>query len=130
MDYLPSMCCGHAHEYPAGQCVCPINCACREGMCTITQVHSPRSAPRMPGHVAPQLLPWDTDVSATRAGLERLMRALICVGGHFTDSFAFGPMDPPSRISVFLRVFIPEGREEEFKTRAKAELLPPPRVHL
>ncbi len=77
-------------------------------------------------------LPWGADCAATRVGLERFMRALICTGSHFTDSFTLAPVDKPSRgVTVFFRVWIPEGSEQRFMALALVdELTPPPRVQL
>lgn len=76
--------------------------------------------------------PWDADCDATKAGLERFMRALIVVGGHFTDSFSLAAVDKPTRgVSVFFRVWIPDGSEQRFAELAHVEpLKPPPRVSL
>ncbi len=76
-------------------------------------------------------LPWDADCDATRAGMERFLRALVCTGSHFTDSFALTAVDVPSRATIFFRIFVPEGREQYFMRLAKVdELRPPPRVHV
>jgi hypothetical protein len=73
--------------------------------------------------------PWDCDVDATRAGLERFIRALFIVRGHFTDSFALGPIDTPSRNTIFVRVWIPHSRYAEFVRLARcAPLRKPARV--
>ena len=71
---------------------------------------------------------WDVDdVTWSKESLSRCFRALIVVNGHFTDSFTIRP--PRSgRDSVFLRVWIPEGREEEFENLCKAKLRKPPVV--
>jgi hypothetical protein len=77
-------------------------------------------------------LPWDVDCDATRAGMERFIRALVCVRGHFSDSFTLYPVDKPQRgVSVFFRVWIPEGAEQRFLEMAGLdELKPPPRVQV
>lgn len=75
--------------------------------------------------------PWDAECDATRVGLERFMRALIVVKGHFTDSFYLAPVDKPTRgVTVFFRVWIPEGLEAKFALLAKpiSPLKAPPRV--
>lgn len=78
--------------------------------------------------------PWDAEVDATRTGLERLMRALLVVGGHFTDSFSLAPVtERPSRVTVWLRVHLPEGAEERFRELAhlgEVRLRPPQKAHL
>ena len=75
--------------------------------------------------------PWDTDCDATRAGMERFLRALVCTGSHFTDSHALAPVDKPARVSVFFRVWIPTGRERLFMDMANLdELKPPSRVQV
>lgn len=77
-------------------------------------------------------LPWDADCSATRAGMERFLRALVCVGGHFTDSFTLAPVTQPTRsVSVFFRIWLPQGCELRFLEMANIdELKPPPRVQV
>jgi hypothetical protein len=72
-----------------------------------------------------QKKPWDTDCDATKAGLERFMRALIITGSHFTSSFTLAPVERPCRgVSVFFRVWIPEGREGVFITHSQCALKP------
>lgn len=74
-------------------------------------------------------LSWDVDCDATRAGLERFMRALVCTKSHFTDSFTLAPVDKPRRVTVFFRIWVPEGSEQRFMEMANIpELKPPPRV--
>lgn len=77
-------------------------------------------------------LPWDADVDGTRAGMERFVRALVCVGGHFTSSFTLGnDATKPFKDTVFFRVWIPEGKEARFlEVSTLEELRPPPRVHV
>lgn len=76
-------------------------------------------------------LNWDTDCDATKTAMERFLRALVVVGGHFTSSFSLHPVATPQRgVSVFFRVWIPRGREARFVELAKVELKPPPRVSL
>ena len=82
----------------------------------------------------PSLRGWDTSCDATKVGLERMMRALIVCGGHFTSSFnlAGGPgMDlrkPQRGATIFYRIWIPEGTELEFMEISQAELKRPPKV--
>lgn len=79
-------------------------------------------------------LPWDADCDATRAGLERMVRALVVVDGHFTCSHLIGDRakvaEPQRGYTIFFRVWIPIGREAEFAQHAKAELTPPPRIQV
>jgi hypothetical protein len=76
-------------------------------------------------------LAWDVDCSATRAAMERMLRALVCTGSHFTDSFSLGQVDKPSAVTVFLRVHVPIGSEQRFLTLAGVDTLrPPPRVQV
>jgi len=77
--------------------------------------------------------PWDTDCQATKVALERFVRSLVMVGGHFTDSFFLptGEVARPNRYtSVFFRVWIPVGQEERFKELSKMKLAPPPRLQV
>lgn len=74
-------------------------------------------------------LPWDAECDATKAGMERFLRALVCTHSHFTDSFTLAPVDKPCRVTVFFRVWVPEGHELRFLELARVdELKPPPRV--
>lgn len=74
-------------------------------------------------------LPWDAECDATKVGMERFLRALVCTGSHFTDSHSLAPVLCPSRITVFFRVWIPEGQEQTFLALSRGdELKPPPRV--
>jgi hypothetical protein len=74
-------------------------------------------------------LPWDVDCDATRVGMERFLRALVCTRSHFTDSFSLAPVVKPSRVTVFFRVWIPTGSEQRFLELAQVdELKPPQRV--
>lgn len=77
-------------------------------------------------------LAWDVDIDATKAAMERLMRALVCTKSHFTDAYALAPIDVPTRgVSVFFRVHITEGQEQRFLAMAKLDLLrPPPRIQV
>lgn len=76
-------------------------------------------------------LNWDAECDATRAGMERFLRALVCTDSHFTDSFTLEPVTKPKRVSVFFRVWIPRGSEQRFLAMAQIdELKPPPRVDL
>ncbi len=83
------------------------------------------SAPTMP-------LPWDAEFQATRPGMERAMRALVCVRGHFTDSMALAPVAKPTRaVTVFMRIWLRPGTEQVFMEMAGIdEIKPPPRVHV
>lgn len=73
--------------------------------------------------------PWDTDTPASKVGLERFIRSLVSVRGHFTDSFSLAPIDQPSRgVSVFFRVWIPEGNEKRFEELSGLKLKPPPKA--
>jgi len=75
--------------------------------------------------------PWDAECDATKVGLERFLRACICTKSHFTDSFSLAPVDKPCRVTVFFRVWIPEGQEQAFLKMALLDgLKPPPRVQL
>ena len=78
------------------------------------------------------LLPWDAEFQATRPGMERAMRALVCVRGHFTDSMTLAPVTKPARnVTVFLRVWLRPGTEQVFMNMAGIdEIKPPPRVHV
>lgn len=75
---------------------------------------------------------WDAECDATRAGMERFLRALVHVGGHFTDSFTLAPILEPRRgVTVFFRVWLLPGTEARFVELAKIEpVRPPPRVDL
>lgn len=74
-------------------------------------------------------LNWDAECDATRAGMERFLRALVCTDSHFTDSFTLEPVTRPKRVSVFFRVWIPRGSEQRFLEMAQIdELKPPPMV--
>ena len=58
---------------------------------------------------------WDVTVDWSKVSMVRTLRAMLQTRSYFTDSFAlvkFENLRP--RDSVFLRVFIPEGREDEF----------------
>ena len=76
---------------------------------------------------------WDVGIAATGTAMQRVMFALISVGGHFTDSVLVGarPIFLPSRtVRLMLRVFIPQGSESEFVRLARAGLSAPPQVQL
>jgi hypothetical protein len=76
-------------------------------------------------------LPWDAECDATKVGMERFLRALVCTKSHFSDSFSLAPVNTPSRVTVFFRVWVPEGQEQRFLEMAKLdELKPPPRVQV
>lgn len=77
-------------------------------------------------------LPYDADCLATHAAMERFLRALVIVGGHFTDSFTLHPIDKASRsVSVFFRVWLRPGTERQFEELAKIDpIKQPPRVDL
>lgn len=76
-------------------------------------------------------IPWDADCDATRVGLERFMRALVVTHSHFSDSFTLASVVKPGRVTVFFRVWIPEGEEQAFmKLACIDEMKPPPRVAL
>lgn len=78
-------------------------------------------------------LPWDTSCLATAAGLERMMRALVVVDGHFSDCFSAHRehLAKPSRSAeVHFRVWIPEGWEQKFCDIAQAKLIEPPRAQV
>ncbi len=76
-------------------------------------------------------LPWDVDCDATKVGFERFLRALVCTRSHFTDSFSLASVLKPSRVTVFFRVWIPEGQEQTFLRLAAVDVLkPPPRAHV
>ena len=79
-------------------------------------------------------LSWDVEIEATRVGMERLMRALVCTHSHFTDSFTLQSprlIEKPSRASVFFRVWITVGAEQRFLALAQiARLHPPPVVQV
>lgn len=72
---------------------------------------------------------YDTDCDATRAGMERFIRALVTCGGHFTSSFTLYPIDKASRhVSVFFRVWLKPGTERRFMEMAGVEIKWPARV--
>ena len=75
-------------------------------------------------------LPWDADCDATRVGMERFLRALVCTRSHFTDSFTLAPVSKPTRgVTVFFRVWIAVGQEQAFLEMAGVDALkPPPRA--
>lgn len=76
-------------------------------------------------------LPWDAECNTTRAAMDRFLRALVYVDGHFTDAHTLGNVMHPLRyVHVHFRVWLPEGREAEFVSLAKVEIKPPPRVDL
>ncbi len=76
-------------------------------------------------------LPWDAECMATRVGMERFLRALVCTRSHFSDSHTLAPIDKPRRVSVFFRVWVPSGNELLFLEMAGLDaLLPPPRAHV
>lgn len=77
-------------------------------------------------------LPWNCDCDATRAGMERFIRALVRVGGHFTDSFTLHTIEKPTRgVTVFFRIWLVPGTEQRFLSLAEIdEIKPPPRVDL
>lgn len=62
----------------------------------------------------PERHPWDVDFDSTKVGLERFARALISTASTMTDSFTIGNFPLGRGVTVFARVHIPEGREEEF----------------
>lgn len=75
--------------------------------------------------------PWDVSIDTTKAGLERLGRALIETSSRLTDSFVLGSHKLGRGVSAHLRVFIPEGHEQEFDRIAKPiERRPPPKLVL
>ena len=58
---------------------------------------------------------WDVTVDWSKVSMVRTLRALFQTRSFFTDSFVLGAFENlRPRDSVFLRVFIPEGREDEF----------------
>ena len=68
-------------------------------------------------------IPLDANCDATKVGLERFMRALIVVGGHFTDSFTLAPVVEPSRgVTVFFRIWLHPSTEARFAELAKVEM--------
>lgn len=77
-------------------------------------------------------LAWDVEFDATKIAMERVMRALVVTSSHFTSSFTLAPVDKPTRgVSVFMRVWVPSGKEQRFLELAGLdELKPPPRVHV
>lgn len=75
--------------------------------------------------------PWDAECDATKVAMERFLRALVVVRGHFTDSFSLAPVDKPSRVTVFFRIWLIPGTEQRFVELAKIESLkPPPKISL
>jgi hypothetical protein len=74
--------------------------------------------------------PWDTDTNASKAGLERFIRALLSCGGHFTSSFFIGgSISIPNRAtSIFFRIWLPVGMEKKFEELSGLTLKEPPRV--
>lgn len=72
---------------------------------------------------------YDTDCTASGASMERFIRALCTVRGHFTDSFSLAPIDKPTRaVSVFFRIWLTPGTEHRFMEMAGVEIKPPARV--
>ncbi len=66
--------------------------------------------------------PWDVSIATSRVGLERCMRALLETRSIITDSFRTAADIPLGRgVSSHLRVFIPEGKQEEFLEICKPE---------
>lgn len=75
--------------------------------------------------------PWDAECDATKVAMERFLRALVVVRGHFTDSVSLAPVDKPSRVTIFFRVFLIPGTEQRFAELAKIEpVKSPPKVSL
>ena len=61
--------------------------------------------------------------------MERFLRALVVVHGHFTDSFSLAPVDKPSRATVFFRIWLKPGTESQFVEIAQIESVKtPPKV--
>ena len=77
-------------------------------------------------------LPWDAECDASRAAMERFLRALVCTDSHFTDSFTLMSVTKPTRgATVFFRVWIPAGSEQRFLELAQIdEVKPPMRVQV
>ena len=76
--------------------------------------------------------PWDVDTNMGKAALERFMRALVVCRGHFTDSMTLGPVGSAGRnVSLFTRVWLPDGKLPEFRQLAKPfAVRVPPRVQV
>lgn len=72
---------------------------------------------------------WDVDSLMSSAALERIMRALVTVGGHFTCAHTYGGQHYRHQ-PVMFRIWLPVGTEEQFREIAKVEIKPPPRVDL
>lgn len=66
--------------------------------------------------------PYECSVPATRVSLERMMRALVSTGSHFTNSWSLGSVDVPSSNTVFLRVWVHEGSQSTFEEMAKVRV--------
>jgi len=96
--------------------------------CLLHQARRPnrRGCSARKGGDAVIMLNWDAECDASRAGLERFMRALVCTCSHFTSSFAPTSVATPSREIVTFRVWIPVGMEQEFLSAAKVDVLAPP----
>ncbi len=72
--------------------------------------------------------PWDVDIDTAKVSLERTMRALLVTGSTMTDHMRIGDYPLGRGISAFLRVQIPDGREDEFRSICKPQRMqtPPP----
>jgi hypothetical protein len=86
----------------------------------------------MEERMSTEKLPWDVDVDATKVRMERFIRALVVVDGHFTDSFSLASVEKPSRgVTVFFRIWIKPGTEQRFLALAGVDRLrPPPFINL
>lgn len=78
--------------------------------------------------MTPERRPWDVDLTMSKAALERYMRALVVVRGHFTDSMTLygDPLNADRSVSLFTRTWIPDGRLAEFQRLARPEGVRPP----
>lgn len=77
-------------------------------------------------------IPWDIAIDTTKAGLERLARALIATDSTLTDALVLGgDLDMGRGVSAFLRVHVPAPQADRFYDLCKPiEMKPPPRVVL
>lgn len=92
----------------------------------MTAPHSSALDPRAPRK------PWDlTMYDSGPTALSVAMRALVETRSHFTDSMKLHPHFGRG-VSLFLRVQVPEGREESLRAAIgkRGELREPPQVHL
>jgi hypothetical protein len=82
---------------------------------------------RIEGDAVSDKLPYDAECNASKAAMERFLRALVEVDGHFTDSFYNHPLNKP-HTTVYFRVWLPPGTEQRFARLAQIEAVKPPAV--